>query len=100
MRAPTIRPASPAGGERLEGFIYRTAVAPAGAIAGARTYPREPGHVAVLVAVPWSVLWLAHVYAHGLGRSVARGERLHVAELGHVARHELAIVLAAVPPIV
>jgi hypothetical protein len=100
MRAPTVRPGSPAGGERLEGFIYGTVVALAGVIAGARTYPHEAGHVAALVAVTSSLLWLAHVYAHGLGRSVSRGERLHVAELRHVARHELAIVLAAVPPIV
>lgn len=86
-------------GERLEGFIYGTIVALAAVVAGARAYPHEPGHVAVLVGVTSTVLWLAHVYAHGLGQSVSRGEHLHVRELRRIARHELAIVEAAVPPV-
>jgi hypothetical protein len=45
------------------------------------------------------VLWLAHVYAHGLGESLAMGRRLMVAELGSIARREASVVLAAVPPL-
>jgi len=44
------------------------------------------------------VLWLAHVYAHALGTSVARDRRLTLAELRHVARHEGAIVEAGLLP--
>ena len=44
------------------------------------------------------VLWLAHVYAQALGESVTRDRRLTLAELRHVARHEGAIVEAALVP--
>jgi hypothetical protein len=46
------------------------------------------------------VLWLAHVYAHGLGESIQLQRRLDRAEFASVARRELAIVLAAVAPLV
>jgi hypothetical protein len=90
---------SGAAGERLEGFIYGTIVALTAVVAGARAYPHDSWHVVVLVGVTSFVFWLAHVYAHGLGQSVASGEHLHLAELGHIARHELAIAEAAVPPL-
>jgi hypothetical protein len=45
------------------------------------------------------VLWLAHVYAHGLGESIQLQRRLDRAEFASVARRELAIVLAAVGPL-
>jgi hypothetical protein len=88
-----------AGGERLGGFIYGTIVALAGVVAGARAYPHSAGHVAALVAVTSCVLWLAHVYAHALSRSVSHGDHFRVAELREVAYHELSIVEAAVPPL-
>jgi hypothetical protein len=96
--APSARAGRPAG-ERLEGFIYGTIVALTVVVAGARAYPHGAGHVAALVAVTSIVFWLAHVYARGLGRSVSTGEHLHLVELGHIARHELAVVEAAVPPV-
>ena len=67
-------------------------------MAGARAYPHSPGHIAVLILATTVVLWLAHVYAHALGESVARDRRLTIAELRHVARHEGAIVEAALIP--
>jgi len=85
-------------GERLEGFIYGTIVALAVLVAGARAFPHEAGHIAALVVATTIVFWLAHVYAHGLGRSVARDRRLTLAELRDVARHEWAIVEAAMLP--
>jgi hypothetical protein len=86
-------------GERLAGFIYGTIVVLAVVVAGARAYPHEAGHIAALVGVTSVALWLAHVYAHGLGHSVARNEHLTLAELGHIARREGSIVEAAVPPV-
>lgn len=85
-------------GERLGGFIYGTIVALAVLVAGAKAFPHEAGHIAVLVVATTVVFWLAHVYAHGLGRSVARDRRLTLAELRDVARHEWAIVEAALLP--
>ena len=82
-------------GERLAGFIYGTIVALAVLVAGAKAFPHEAGHIAVLVVATTLVFWLAHVYAHGLGRSVARDRSLTLAELRDVARHEWAIVEAA-----
>jgi hypothetical protein len=55
--------------------------------------------LAAIVATTVLVLWIAHVYAHGLGESIDLGRRLDTAELGAIARRELAIPLAAVAPI-
>jgi hypothetical protein len=86
-------------GERLGGIIYGTIVALAVVVEGSRAYPHEPGHAAVLVAVTAAVFWLAHVYAHALGESLQRDERLTLAELRTIARHEFAIEEAAIFPI-
>jgi hypothetical protein len=98
-RSQAVRFSRAATGERLAGFIYGTIVALAVVVAGSRAYPHEAGHIAVLVAVTTVALWLAHVYAHGLGHSVARDEHLSRAELLHIARREGSIVEAAVPPV-
>jgi hypothetical protein len=86
-------------GERLAGFVYGTIVALAVLVAGARAFPHEAGHIAVLVLVTSVVFWLAHVYAHALGGSVARERRLTLAELRRVGRHEAAIIEAALVPV-
>ena len=56
-------------GAGLGGFIYGTILVLSVLVAAARAYPREAGHIAVLVAVTSFVFWLAHVYAHGLSYS-------------------------------
>jgi hypothetical protein len=86
-------------GERLGGFIYGTIVVLAVLVAGARAYPHDAGHIAGLVAVTSVVFWLAHVYAHSLGQSVATDEHLSLAELRHIARREASLVEAALPPL-
>lgn len=86
-------------GERLGGFVYGTILALAVVVAGQRAYPDKPGDVAGLVALECVVLWLAHVYAHGLGRSLTRLERLRPADLLRIAHHEFSIVEAAAPPV-
>ena len=86
-------------GERLGGFIYGTMVALAVVVAGARAYPDEAGSIAGLVAVTSVVLWLAHVYAHGLAHSVAHGQHLSLAGLRYIARREASILEAALPPV-
>jgi hypothetical protein len=86
-------------GERLGGFIYGTIVVLAVLVAGAKAYPHDVGHIAALVAVTSVVFWLAHVYAHSLGQSVATDEHLSLADLRHIARREGSLVEAALPPL-
>jgi hypothetical protein len=99
-RAGASRLGRAATGERLAGFVYGTLIVLSVIIVGAKAYPDRPGHIAAFVVVTSVVFWLAHVYAHGLGQSVSRGERLSLAELGHIARREGSIVESAVPPVV
>jgi hypothetical protein len=86
-------------GERLGGFIYGTILVLAVIVAGARAYPHHAGKIAALVAVTSAVFWLAHVYAHGLARTVVRNEHLSLGELRKIARREASIVEAALPPV-
>jgi hypothetical protein len=95
-RADSRRPAVAA---RVAGFTYGTILVLSVIVAGAKAYPHGPGHVAALVGVTSVVFWLAHVYADGLGHSVAHDRRLSLAELRHIARREASIVEAAVPAV-
>jgi hypothetical protein len=52
-----------------------------------------------IVATSVLVIWVAHVYSHGLGESIELGRRLDAAELAAIARRELAIPFASVAPI-
>ena len=82
----------------IAGTVYGTIVV-MGAITAGADAAQEPWRLAGIVAGTVIVLWLAHVYAHGLGEAIGRGKRLDRAELASVARRELAIPLAAVAPI-
>lgn len=85
--------------ETISGAVYGTIIILAVLAAEARGYEGhmwQLGGVAFMTAL---VLWLAHVYAHGLGDSVREGRRLTVTELRAIARREEAIVLSAVPPV-
>jgi len=85
--------------ETISGTVYGTIIILAVLAAEARGYE---GHMWQLAGVAFTtavVLWLAHVYAHGLGESVNEGRRLTPAEVRAIARREYAIVLSAVPPV-
>jgi hypothetical protein len=86
-------------GERLGGYIYGTIVVLATTVAGTKAYQHHLGHVAALVLITTVVFWLAHVYAHAVGQSVARDQHLSRAALLEIARHESSIIEAAVIPI-
>jgi hypothetical protein len=86
-------------GERLGGFIYGTIVALSVIVGGARAYPDSPGRIALLVSVTCVVFWLAHVYAHALGLSVASEQHLSVVELRSIARREASIIEAVLVPV-
>jgi len=86
--------------ERLGGFVYGTIVVLSVIVAGAKAYPDGTTRIAVLVAGTTVVFWLAHAYAHALTHSARTGERLTLAEVRRIGRHEAALVQAGVPSIV
>ena len=82
----------------IGGTVYGTIVVMATIAAGAHG-GTSAWELATVVGVSVIVLWIAHVYANGLAESLQRGRRLDVAETLEVARHELAMPLAAVAPV-
>jgi len=87
-------------GLRLGGFVYGTILTLSVIVAGARGFPHSPSHIAAVVAITSLVFWIAHVYAHALGHSVAHEERISFGELKVISRREASMILAAVPPVV
>jgi hypothetical protein len=82
----------------IAGTVYGTIIVLAVLAAGGNAYRAEPWHLVAIVVTTVLVLWLAHVYAHGLEESLAAARRLNAAELEQIARHQLAIPAAAVAP--
>lgn len=82
----------------IAGAVYGTIVVLAAVTAGAKAFQYDLWRLVAIVVTTVLVLWLAHVYAHGLAESIQRGRRLDAAELGAIARRELAIPVAAVAP--
>src|SRR5262249_9636818 len=82
---------------QVAGVVYGTVVVMA-TITATYASVRDPWRIAVVVWTTAFVLWIAHLYSHGLGESLVRGKRLDRAELKSVARRELGILLAAVGP--
>jgi hypothetical protein len=85
---------------RIAGTVYGTIIVMSVIAAGAKPYRHHLWRLVVLVGVSVIVLWLAHVYAHGLGESLRLGRRLGLAELRSIARREYSIVGAALVPLV
>ena len=81
----------------IAGTVYGTIVVMGVVTAGAGSAHGTWELIAIVVSTVL-VLWVAHVYAHGLGEAIGRGRRLDRAEFVSVARRELAIPLAAVAP--
>ena len=87
-----------AGGDRAIGAtVYGTVLALAALAAGAAEH-KGPRVLVALVGATALVIWIAHVYAHGLGESIERGHRLSWRELRQIAARELPILLAAAAP--
>jgi hypothetical protein len=83
----------------VAGSVYGTIVAMATLAAGSRGNETTPWRLATIVAVTAFVLWVAHVYSHGLAEGLQLGRHLTARELASVARREVAIVEAAVGPV-
>ncbi len=85
--------------ERIAGTVYGTIIVMSVLAAGAKAYEHQLWRLVVLAGVSVVILWLAHVYSHGLGESLKIGRRVTVAELMSIARREYSVVAAAVLPL-
>jgi hypothetical protein len=83
---------------QIAGTVYGTIVVMAAITAGSEG-SAGLWQLSAIVATSVLVIWIAHVYAHGLGESIELGRRLDGPELAAIARRELWIPLAAVAPI-
>jgi hypothetical protein len=86
--------------ERISGSVYGTIMVMAVLAAGAKANQHQLWRLLVLVVVTALVLWLAHVYAYGLGESLKLGRRLRLSELGSIARREYSIIASALLPVI
>lgn len=86
--------------DQLAGTLYGTIVVLAIIAAGSTSHAAHPWQLVDLVVSTTIVLFIAHVYAHGVAESVREGRRLNAPELRGVARREAAIVLAGVAPVI
>jgi hypothetical protein len=86
--------------QRIAGTVYGTIIIMSVLAAGAKPYSHHLWRLDVIAAVSVLVLWLAHVYSHGLGESLNLGRRLTLTELSSIARREYSIVGAATLPLI
>ena len=77
--------------------VYGTVVVMA-TLTAAYASEKDPWKLAVIVLSTAFVLWIAHLYAHGLSESIQLDRRLTLAEAKSLARRELGILLAALLP--
>jgi hypothetical protein len=101
--SPLGRPSSRAAaalvfgvGNQIASTVYGTVTVMATLTAFANT--KQPWELATLVATTAFVLWVGHLYAHGLAESISLRQPLRVDELARIAHNELGILLAAVLP--
>ena len=84
-------------GGGIASTVYGTIVVMA-TLTVAYTTEKELWRLAAVVAGTALVLWIAHLYAHGLSESIEKRRRLSRAEGLAIARRELGVLLAAVGP--
>jgi hypothetical protein len=89
-------PCDGAGTRPLSGTIVVLAVV----VAGGKAFEQNLWQLVAIVVTTVLVLWLAHVYADGLGESLRAGRRLTAGEIQGIARRELSVPVAAVAPTV
>src|SRR5689334_14054145 len=84
-------------GSGIASTVYGTIVVMATLTVGYAS-ERHPWKLAELVWSSALVLWLAHLYAHGLSESIQHRRALRQIQLGSIARREIGILLAAALP--
>lgn len=86
--------------QTIAGTVYGTIIVMSVIAAGAKAYEHQLWRLVALAGGSSVVLWLAHVYAHGLGESLILGRHLTVEELASIARREYSVIAAAILPLV
>lgn len=84
--------------ERIAGSVYGTIVVLAVLAAGSESEAIDAWELDVFMIGSVIVLWIAHVYAHGVAESVSAGIPLDGEAIRVLAAREISIVLAAVGP--
>ena len=84
-------------GRGIASTVYGTIVVMA-TLTAAYATEKDPWKLAAIVASTAAVLWLAHIYAHGLSETIAHGAGLTRRTVVSIARTELGILLAATAP--
>jgi hypothetical protein len=84
--------------ERIAGSVYGTIVVLGVLAAGSESEAIDAWELDVLMVGTVLVLWIAHVYAHGIADSVSAGKPLDREAIRSLAVREVSIVLAAVGP--
>jgi hypothetical protein len=85
--------------ETIAGTVYGTIVVMSVLAAGAKSYEHHLWRLVVLAGGSAVVLWLAHVYSHGLGESLNLGRRVTIEELSSIARREYSVITAGILPL-
>jgi hypothetical protein len=84
--------------DRIASTVFGTITAMATVAAYGAAFPDSPWTVEELVVSTAVVLWIAHVYTHGLTESLSEGQTLRPGLVLSLAARELGILLAVVPP--
>jgi hypothetical protein len=83
---------------RIASTVFGTITAMATVTAYGRAFPDDAWTLVELVVSTAAVLWLAHLYAHGLSESISEQRPLRASTLRRLAQRELGILIAAIPP--
>jgi hypothetical protein len=86
--------------EGIAGTVFGTMTTMATITAYGRAFPDSPWRLEELVLTTAIVLWVAHIYAHGLSESISERRPLRADTFRTIAQRELGILFAAVPPLV
>jgi len=84
--------------DRIASTVFGTITAMATVTVYGKAFPDSPWKVEELVASTAIVLWIAHLYTHALSESISEDRRLDGARVWSLAKRELGILLAAIPP--
>ena len=85
-------------GRGIASTVYGTVVVMS-TLTAAYATEKDPWKLAAIVATTAAVLWVAHIYAHGLSETIVHGPGLAHGTLASIARNEIGILLAAVAPV-
>jgi hypothetical protein len=85
--------------ETIAGTVYGTIIVMSVIAAGSHAYEHHLWRLVALAGGTAVVLWLAHVYSHGLGESLSLGRHITVDEVASIARREFAVIAAAIIPL-